>query len=384
VINKKNSGEKQYLELSTSPIAYNGKEAILCFIWDTTERRVLEIEKKISQERFRTLVELAPDGIATFNISGHVTFLNQAFCDLTGFTNEELLGKHITNLKTLRKRDLLKYIISFTKVLQGKTPQPMEFIYNKNNGTTGVGKAHIALVEVDGKKEMLLMASDITTRKKQETQFNQLLENTLDGIIEIDKDGVIKRINNSAISILEARKNQIIGNNILNVSFLDNKIKNDIRTIISKGTNHKKSKFIKCKLIRSDNKDIWGEICIHPITIDKERFGIQLFIRDSSRRKEVGLSETNFNTVAIETRYEDNPVTHNSHLFENNIIEQLHLAQNSINNIKINKSYNENLVNQLDDIFTQIINKLDKNTNHIETLLVEEVYSQLSDISNTQ
>lgn len=52
---KKNT---QYLEVSSSSMVYNGKEAILCLIWDTIDKRLLEQEKQVSQERFKALVEL--------------------------------------------------------------------------------------------------------------------------------------------------------------------------------------------------------------------------------------------------------------------------------------------------------------------------------------
>jgi PAS domain S-box-containing protein len=46
-----------------------------------------------SDERYRLLFELSPDGIATFDIKGVVTSVNPAFLKLTGFSKEEIVGK---------------------------------------------------------------------------------------------------------------------------------------------------------------------------------------------------------------------------------------------------------------------------------------------------
>ena len=190
-------------EVSSSPLLYNGQNAIICFIRDITEKRKLELEKKVSQERFKTLVELAPDGIATINSLGYMTCHNRAFCTITGFSSEELLGKHMTQLKTLRKRDLIKYLKLFTTVIKGNISPPAGFIYNNKDGTSGVGEGFIGLIDVDGKKEMLLIARNVTEVKKQELMLNLLFENTSDGVIELDNDATIKNINKAATTILK-------------------------------------------------------------------------------------------------------------------------------------------------------------------------------------
>ena len=100
---------------------------------------MLEQEKIVSQERYKNLVEMSEDGIATFNTSGYVTFLNNAFCNITGYKREELMGKHITNMQTLRKRDILKYVKGLSTILQGQRIKHMDFTFNKKNGLSGIG-----------------------------------------------------------------------------------------------------------------------------------------------------------------------------------------------------------------------------------------------------
>ena len=55
-----------------------------------------EIIKQLreSEEKWRSLVELAPDGIVTMNMKGVITSINSAFTRLTGYSSEEVVGKH--------------------------------------------------------------------------------------------------------------------------------------------------------------------------------------------------------------------------------------------------------------------------------------------------
>ena len=84
-------------------------------------------EKKNAEEKYRNIVELAPDGIITFNKKGVVTSVNSAFCKLTGFSGVELVGKHFTKLGTVQPKDMLNYIKFFSAILRGKQSNILNF-----------------------------------------------------------------------------------------------------------------------------------------------------------------------------------------------------------------------------------------------------------------
>jgi len=283
---KKRNGDKIYFEISSRSISYFGNEAILSIVRDITEKKILEIENSVSQERFRSLVELSPDGIATFGTTGYMTFLNSAFSSLTGFSKEELSGEHLTKLKTLRKRDLLKYIRSFTTVLQGKMSPSMEFTYNKKDGTAGVGESHIALIDVSGTKEIILIARDITERKNNETRYEKLFETSPDGIIELDINENIITINDTIMQQTGLKEFKLLGKNIYNIPIFDNETKRELKKVIEKIKYTKNIRSLDFGLTRSDQSRIWIEANISAILFDKEVLGYQLIMRDISKRKE--------------------------------------------------------------------------------------------------
>jgi len=57
---------------------------------DVTSRRNAQLALKETEERFRTIFENSPAGMIIGDTSGRIIRANQSFCDLLGFSEEEL------------------------------------------------------------------------------------------------------------------------------------------------------------------------------------------------------------------------------------------------------------------------------------------------------
>jgi PAS domain S-box-containing protein len=136
---------------------------------DTTERKKAEEQLRESEEKYRNIVELAPDGILTFNLKGVVTSCNTAYLKLTGYSQEDIVGNHFTKLPAVLLENVPKYVGLFASLLKGKVPEPFEFSWIHKDGTTRQGEAHISLMKM-GKKISGFQAvtRDITERKQAE------------------------------------------------------------------------------------------------------------------------------------------------------------------------------------------------------------------------
>jgi PAS domain S-box-containing protein len=64
---------------------------------------------KKSKEMYANLVELAPDGIVTTDMSGVITSCNSATLRLTGYSGDEIVGKHFSELGFLQAEEIPTY-----------------------------------------------------------------------------------------------------------------------------------------------------------------------------------------------------------------------------------------------------------------------------------
>ena len=178
-------------------------------------------KKEESEELYRNLFEMAPDGIATINLRGVITSCNPSFLKLTGFSKNEIIGKHISRLPTIRKKDIPKYLKIIRFLLKGKTTKPVEFKWIHKNGTTRLADVRVSLIKKDGKTIGLQgIVRDITESRKvdediriNEEKFRNIFEKASDCLIYLDKSGKILDVNKKSIEVFGGLKSQLVGNN---------------------------------------------------------------------------------------------------------------------------------------------------------------------------
>jgi PAS domain S-box-containing protein len=206
------SGKGAYLWGAASPLFDVGGKmsgAILS-IRDITDRKEAEKALRLSEERYRRLVESVTDYIYTVKIDeGHSveTKHGHACVAVTGYTAEEYAADADLWFRMVHPDDR-KIVIEYTHLtLLGMSPPPIEHrIIHKDGSIRWVRNTSVLsfdskgyLVGLDG------MVSDITARKRAEEQLQQgktLLQTVFDGIsdplIMMDNQLIVKMINRAA------------------------------------------------------------------------------------------------------------------------------------------------------------------------------------------
>lgn len=141
---------------------------------DITERVQAEAALRESEERYRTLVETAPDSIVAVSLDGTLVSLNRAFETLTGWPPEEWLGKPIAPF--IHPDDLSAARELFQHILQGETRPPLEWrIRHRSGDYTTVELTAAPRLEHGQVVGLLGIARDITERKQREREVGAIV-----------------------------------------------------------------------------------------------------------------------------------------------------------------------------------------------------------------
>ena len=171
-------------------------------------------------ENNQNSIPLAPDGIITVNLTGFVTSINESFTRITGFTDEEIVGIHFTKLGTLRTvQDIPKFLKMYSTALKGDPIPPVEFTYNRKDGSMGWGESHTRLIETEaGKKEIIVVLREVTDKKRvvkelleSEERYRSLVESAPDAIITLNLTGVITSVNFASLLMTGYEREELIG-----------------------------------------------------------------------------------------------------------------------------------------------------------------------------
>lgn len=112
----KKNGEIFPKEVIVNKGKYFGKDVLIATVRDMTEKKMSEEKLRISEERYRLLVENQRDLLVKADLEGKLLFVNPPYCSLFGKKMEELIGNsfsplvHPDDLKIVEKamNDLFK------------------------------------------------------------------------------------------------------------------------------------------------------------------------------------------------------------------------------------------------------------------------------------
>ena len=156
----------------------DGKGNILgavAIIRDITERKQFEKILKLSEEKYRSLIENANDAIISTNKDGEIIGFNKKAEEILGYTYKEIVGKPVTLItdpstgKQQRKKiDNLKKIRG-----GGVIKKTVESIAVRKDGKKIPVEGSLCAVKVGGEHILTSIIRDISERKEMEDKFLQ-------------------------------------------------------------------------------------------------------------------------------------------------------------------------------------------------------------------
>ncbi len=185
------------------PLPYDNLQMLEGFIIDITDKKHTEELLRDKEENYRLLFESSPVGIALINTRGFTTAINDIVLDYTGFSKQDILGKHFTKLKFFSIKDMPRYIGFFKSLKTGKKLKPQLISWKNIDGVSFIGEARTSLIRKNKKiTGIQVILTDITKRIKTEQElreseeFNKsILENSPSPTLVINPDKSVRYVN---------------------------------------------------------------------------------------------------------------------------------------------------------------------------------------------
>ncbi len=193
---KHKDGRDVYVEIKTTPVTdergiYQGAVA---GVTDITERRKAEEELKARERFLATILKTTIDGFWVVDNQKKITMVNDAYCALSGYSREELIGMTIKELDAV---EVPEETAARIKRIVENGSELFQTYHRRKDGNVFPLEISITFLTENG-GQMLCFCRDITERKQAEKalrESEQFLRSTLDGlsshIAVINEDGEI-------------------------------------------------------------------------------------------------------------------------------------------------------------------------------------------------
>jgi two-component system cell cycle sensor histidine kinase/response regulator CckA len=161
-----NDGRRLAVEVRTTNVPYQGRDAHLSIVHDVTERKQAEDTLQVQSAYLEQLIESAPEGIAVLDNQHAVLRVNREFTRMFGYTPQEIAGKSLEILVPAERAGESTFIIGTLN--RGQTIN-VETIRQRRDGTPVEVSILGTPINVSGAPVALyLIYRDITQSKRAE------------------------------------------------------------------------------------------------------------------------------------------------------------------------------------------------------------------------
>jgi diguanylate cyclase (GGDEF)-like protein/PAS domain S-box-containing protein len=180
----------------------DGRRMAMSMASDVTERKQTEDKLASSERRFRTILQTALDGFWIVNPERRILEANEAYCQMSGYSQQELCGMRIAELDT-QDSDVDTTILANKAREQGRLRY--ESIHRRKDGSLFYVDVSITYLPLEG-GHFAVFLHDITERKRAEQQIQELAY--FDGLTKLpNRRLMMDRLRHAIIANSRSRRN---------------------------------------------------------------------------------------------------------------------------------------------------------------------------------
>jgi PAS domain S-box-containing protein len=214
-------GSRKIIEISSAlrrsasgdPIGFRGVAR------DVTEKVNALNALREREESYRSVVDLAPDSILITRVKdGRFMQVNQTFCQIMGYSAEELIGRTVSDVNLYVDPADRKRVLEAAR--HDGRASGVETPVRNREGTVRDELVSARFIRFRGEECMLVIATNITTLKaaqralrESEEKYRNILETMEEGYYENDLAGNFTFCNETVLKFFGLSREQIIGTN---------------------------------------------------------------------------------------------------------------------------------------------------------------------------
>jgi two-component system, cell cycle sensor histidine kinase and response regulator CckA len=188
------------------------------FLTDISDRKEAEEALRVSEEKYRTIIEDIEDGFFEVDLAGNFTAFNDSLCRILGYTAEKMRG--MNNRQYMRADTACRAYQVFNEVY--RTGQPA---YNRDwdliarNGARHIVETTISLIRGDdgAAKGFRGITRDVTRRRETEERFRVFFDNSPAGLAVVDSRLRFVHVNSLIALVCGAVPEALIGQPVAGV-----------------------------------------------------------------------------------------------------------------------------------------------------------------------
>jgi PAS domain S-box-containing protein len=221
LVGLRKDGSEFPIEMSLGEVLEDGEQLFTGVIRDVTERKRIEDSLREMRDRFRSIFDHAPIGVAMVSLEGRYLQVNRSLCEILGYTEEELQA--LTWQEITHPDDLAASSAHARRIVEGEFPKyHLEKRFLHADGRTVWASLSVSLVR-DAEGEPLYFVSqiqDVSERKniekrikESEERFRSLVQNSSDIITILEADGTVRYVSPAVERVTGYRPEEQVGTN---------------------------------------------------------------------------------------------------------------------------------------------------------------------------
>ena len=205
-LSRKKNGELFWSEVSLKKVVTGGCDRIVAVLREISERKQAEEAVREREQFLQTILQTTADGFWVLNAEGRFVEVNNAYCDMSGYSKQELAGLHINDIEADETPNQTAERI---QRISARGTDFFETHHRRKDASVFPLEVSVSFTKERG-GQYVCFCRDLTERKRTEEALHAtlrrtqiILSNMHAGILLVNNDNQIDFVNQSFCELFD-------------------------------------------------------------------------------------------------------------------------------------------------------------------------------------